>query len=633
METISRHELVPFTALMNMIKFNYLEKKEVYQGILGILGDYDPIDEENKKRTTRYIELLLTDQPDLAEYLLSFLPNGMAVDHIGVSEIKDDTHHKLKLKKKKTVKLYQTNNTSTVTSISNIASISTQIPSSTEQPVLSSSKTLIPVTSSRTSSSPKCSTLLPVPQILNEADGDVAEGLMNRFRSGTQGNQVTSNKKLPGFISKQTTEQNLYNMREKVVTSSNIKMTTNTNVLSSSSVYTGTSNLPMLYENHVNQQAPICPVVPSLKLQKIVTQGTSKDVHCNVNPLYTARQQQCHWVPETAEPTTVQAGSKTKPQQSFLEYNHYAGNDTMYENNQHSLIGSDNSIVRFDLDHFNTIPENLHYFNQHEPLIPSLRFPIHSTPKLNFTPANVSMTRKPASHDFLSLINQPVTEHQFQPISEPIQGHMNMYHNTRALSAFPYTHEFVFPNGKTQNVYVNRGGVQIDQNQPQNKITTQNNIVMKSLNRNQPQTHGRNLSILTGIPMQNITNIPNQNILCDHNNVTSHTVNHSHISASTFNTQSFLHTQGIPTSIQQNTHFLTPTQSMQAGPSGNFTPHMLTPVQYNHELSLVDPVLSNQSLDTTGSLNRTKPKKLSMTANSAVRKKLRLTPNNVNIPM
>lgn len=50
METISRHELVPFTALMNMIKFNYLEKKEVYQGILGILGDYDPIDEENKKR-------------------------------------------------------------------------------------------------------------------------------------------------------------------------------------------------------------------------------------------------------------------------------------------------------------------------------------------------------------------------------------------------------------------------------------------------------------------------------------------------------------------------------------------------------------------------------------------------------
>ncbi|CAC5426381.1 unnamed protein product [Mytilus coruscus] len=629
METISRHELVPFTALMNMIKFNYLEKKEVYQGILGILGDYDPTDEENKKRTTRYIELLLTDQPDLAEYLLSFLPNGMAVDHIGVSEIKDDTHHKLKLKKKKTVKLYQASNTSTVTSISNIAGISTQQTSSTEQPVLPSSKMLVPATYSRTSSSPQCSTLLPVPQILNASVGDVADGLMNTFRSGSQ---VTSNKKLPGFISKQTTEQNLYNMREKVVSSSNIKMTTNTNMLSSSSIYTGTSNLPILYESHVNQ-APICPVVPSLKLQKIVTQGTSKDVHCNVNPLYTARQQQCQWVPEITDPVTVQAGDKTKSQQSLQEYNPYAGNDVVLENNQQSVIGTDNSIVRFDLDHFNTIPENVHYFNQHEPLIPSLRFPLHSTPKLNFTHANVSMTRKPVSHDFLSLINQPVTEHQFQPISEPIQGHMNMYHNTRALSAFPYTHEFVFPNGKTQNVYVNRSEVQIDQNQPQNIVTTQNNIVMKSLNRNQSHLHRRNLSVLTGVPMQNITNIPPQNILCDHNNVTSHTVNHSHISASTFNTQSFLHTQGIPTSIQQNTHFLTPTQTMQAGPSGNFTPHMLTPVQYNQELSLVDPVLSNQSLDTTGSLNRTKPKKLSMTANSAVRKKLRLTPNNANIPM
>ncbi|XP_052102532.1 uncharacterized protein LOC127736073 [Mytilus californianus] len=631
METISRHELVPFTALMNMIKFNYLEKKEVYQGILGILGDYDPSDEENKKRTTRYIELLLADQTDLAEYLLSFLPNGMAVDHIGVSEIKDDTHHKLKLKKKKIVKLYQASNTSTMTtSINNFAGCSTQQPSFTEQQVLPSSKTLVPVTYSRTSSSP-CSTLLPIPQILNDTVGDVADGLMNTFRSGTQ---VTSNKKLPGFISKQTTEQNLYNMREKVVSSSNIKMTTSTNILTSSSVYSGTSSLPILYESHVNQ-APICPVVPSLKLQKIVTQGTSKDVHCNVNPLYTARQQQCQWVPEISEPVTVQAGGKTKSQQSLQDYNPYVGNDVL-ENNQHSVIGNDNSIVRFDLDHFNTIPENVHYLNQHEPLIPSLRFPLHSTPKFNFTPTNVSMTRKPVSHDFLSLINQPVTEHHYQPISEPIQGHMNMYHNTRALSAFPYTHEFVFPNGKTQNVYVNhvnRSGVQIDQNLPQNIVTTQNNIVMKSLNRNQSHQHGRNLSVLTGVPMQNITNIPPQNILCDHNNVTSHTVNHSHISASTFNTQSFLHTQGIPTSIQQNTHFLTPTQTMQAGPSGNLTPHMLTPVQYNQELSLVDPVLLNQSLDTTGSLNRTKPKKLSMTANSAVRKKLRLTPNNSNIPM
>lgn len=50
METISRHELVPFTALMNMIKFNYMDKKEVFLTLLSVLGDYDPTDEENKKR-------------------------------------------------------------------------------------------------------------------------------------------------------------------------------------------------------------------------------------------------------------------------------------------------------------------------------------------------------------------------------------------------------------------------------------------------------------------------------------------------------------------------------------------------------------------------------------------------------
>ena len=55
METISRHELVPFTALMNMIKFNYLEKKEVFQTLLGILSDYDPTDEENRKRVYFFI--------------------------------------------------------------------------------------------------------------------------------------------------------------------------------------------------------------------------------------------------------------------------------------------------------------------------------------------------------------------------------------------------------------------------------------------------------------------------------------------------------------------------------------------------------------------------------------------------
>ena len=55
METISRHELVPFTALMNMIKFNYLDKKEVFHTLLSILGDYDPTDDENKKRVKKQL--------------------------------------------------------------------------------------------------------------------------------------------------------------------------------------------------------------------------------------------------------------------------------------------------------------------------------------------------------------------------------------------------------------------------------------------------------------------------------------------------------------------------------------------------------------------------------------------------
>jgi hypothetical protein len=58
METISRHELVPFTALMNMIKFNYLDKKEVFHTLLSILGDYDPTDDENKKRVLITVDYL-----------------------------------------------------------------------------------------------------------------------------------------------------------------------------------------------------------------------------------------------------------------------------------------------------------------------------------------------------------------------------------------------------------------------------------------------------------------------------------------------------------------------------------------------------------------------------------------------
>lgn len=51
-------------------------------------------------QTTRYIELLLSEHSDLAECLLSFLPNGMLVDHIGMTEFKDDIPiNKLKLKK------------------------------------------------------------------------------------------------------------------------------------------------------------------------------------------------------------------------------------------------------------------------------------------------------------------------------------------------------------------------------------------------------------------------------------------------------------------------------------------------------------------------------------------------------
>jgi hypothetical protein len=50
-------------------------------------------------QTTRYIELLLSEHSDLAECLLSFLPNGMLVDHIGVTEFKEDVSNKLKLKK------------------------------------------------------------------------------------------------------------------------------------------------------------------------------------------------------------------------------------------------------------------------------------------------------------------------------------------------------------------------------------------------------------------------------------------------------------------------------------------------------------------------------------------------------
>ncbi|KAL5005079.1 hypothetical protein ScPMuIL_018535 [Solemya velum] len=74
MELLSKLDIAPFQALINMIKFTYLEKEEVFRTMVAILSDYDPLDMNMSNKCVHYIQLLLAENEDLSELLLSFLP-------------------------------------------------------------------------------------------------------------------------------------------------------------------------------------------------------------------------------------------------------------------------------------------------------------------------------------------------------------------------------------------------------------------------------------------------------------------------------------------------------------------------------------------------------------------------------
>lgn len=415
------------------------------------------------------------------------------------------------------------------------------------------------------------------------------------------------------FLDVDIKNEALYNARANSISTSNCNLKLSGNILSSPAQVL--SNMPLLYVNNVNQ-APVCPVVPSIKLQKMTPQ-VSREVQYNINSLYTPRQQKCPWLPVVTE-TVHEQNDVPSPLPTLDNLKEYQNNNIIPGcvpntglKTSHIACSSTHDNV-YNPDGF---PGNLPYIQQHHPLLPNLRFPLHSTPKSNFTGTNAAVNRKP---DLLSIINQQMREQQFQPMARDIlQGasNTNLFSNSRTLSAFPYTHEFVFPNGKTQNLYLNRSGVPMEQNVHQNICAPQNNnAVINSINRNQP-IHGRNIiSTNTGLPMHNISSQ-----MCNQ------------LSTAIFNPNSvqIVPTQShtIPSQPQNNLRaYFTPTQDIQNGSNLSGTPlDMSTPIQYNQE---VNQALSNQNSENTNSLSRIKPKKLSMSANSAVRKKLKLTPNN-----
>lgn len=438
-----------------------------------------------------------------------------------------------------------------------------------------------------------------------------AKLIQNNFQPSTMMIQGKSDTFLDVDIKNET----LYNASANSISTSNSNLKIAGNILSSSAQVL--SHMPLLYVNNVNQ-APVCPVVPSIKLQKMTPQiEIPREVQYNINSMYTPKQQTYPWLPVVTQ-TMHEQTDVPSPLTTLDKLKEYQNNkiipgcvpNTGLETS-HTVCSSTHHNV-YNPDYF---PGNLPYIQQHHPLLPNLRLPLHSTPKSNLNVTNAAVTRKP---DLLSIINQQMREQQFQPMARDlIQGasNSNLFSNSRTLSAFPYTHEFVFPNGKTQNLYLNRSGVPMEQNIHQNICAPQNNnAVINSISGNQP-IHGRNnLSTNTGLPMHNISSQ-----MCNQ------------LSTAIFNPNSvqIIPTQShtMPSQPQNNLRaYFTPTQDIQNGRNLSGTPlDMLTPIQYDQQ---VNQALSNQSSENTSSLSRTKPKKLSMSANSAVRKKLKLTPNN-----
>ncbi|CAI9730921.1 XP_029643366.2uncharacterized protein LOC115217825 isoform X1 [Octopus vulgaris] len=70
---VTRLEISPLVALLNMIKNNYFEKPEVFRTLVAVLHDYNHC-LNSAKKVVKYIQLLLSDNNDLAHCLLSLLP-------------------------------------------------------------------------------------------------------------------------------------------------------------------------------------------------------------------------------------------------------------------------------------------------------------------------------------------------------------------------------------------------------------------------------------------------------------------------------------------------------------------------------------------------------------------------------
>ncbi|XP_069137990.1 mucin-17-like [Argopecten irradians] len=86
MEKISKYEISPLIALLNMIKVNYFEKNEIYRTLLAILCDYDTRNPAIKEKTKHYIQLLLADHQDLAKTLITFLPGEASAESIPLGQ-------------------------------------------------------------------------------------------------------------------------------------------------------------------------------------------------------------------------------------------------------------------------------------------------------------------------------------------------------------------------------------------------------------------------------------------------------------------------------------------------------------------------------------------------------------------
>ncbi|OWF54085.1 uncharacterized protein LOC110445668 [Mizuhopecten yessoensis] len=102
MEKVSKYEISPLIAILNMIKVNYFGETEIYKTLLAVLCDYDTRNLINKEKTKHYIQLLLADQQDLAKSLITFLPGEPNADDIplGQSPITNTTTVNLKRHKK-----------------------------------------------------------------------------------------------------------------------------------------------------------------------------------------------------------------------------------------------------------------------------------------------------------------------------------------------------------------------------------------------------------------------------------------------------------------------------------------------------------------------------------------------------